>query len=77
MKDVHHGHKEKMGKHGGFHGSPKETHEIHGGRHEGPKELTVGSTPGKTGMAVKPSSAKSSFEKPGKMPKTGKAYSEE
>lgn len=67
------------GEHKGYHGSPHETHKVHGGEVAGTKELGVGSMPGKAAMRVKPALAGLPFEggAGGKLPKTGKPYTQE
>lgn len=66
----------------GFHGSPKESHYLGSGEHFEHKhgELTVGSTPGKMAMGIKPHLAGLPFEggtKDKKVPKIQSTYSEE
>ena len=76
-------HKDGMhvGKSGTFHGSPHETHELHDGKKYGNMqgELVVGSHPGSIPKRITPYEAKEAFEggKGGKVPKTGRPYTEE
>lgn len=63
----------------GYHGSPKETHKVHGGKMAGTRELGIGAHPGKFAMKIKPGLAGLPFEggSKGKIPKTGRPYTEE
>ncbi len=83
-------HPHASGKRGGHHGSPKESHTVssHGPAKEtghssggGSRELVVGSSPGAMAMRTKPVRAHTSIEQKsgskGKVPHTGKPYSEE